>query len=296
MGQDVRRWLVGLGAVAATAAVVLSQAGVAGAASAGSAGIAGSKQLSASQASASQASASQAGASQASSGQIGRGVLAGQLAPGSVYVPTGQVLIPGDHGPAVRALQQRLNFLRYYPGKIDGQFNAMTLEAVWAFKEVQGISTASHANVVGAVFQRKLRNPRLPRVLVPHGGPGRIEVSKNTGVLVLYSHGKVRLISHVSTGGNCLPGQGCGWDTPDGNYLALSFLPGWIQVPLGEMFNPVFFIGRAYAIHGELDSAVPLFPASHGCVRIPMEVANFLHDLVRIGTTHIYIRGHNFYG
>jgi lipoprotein-anchoring transpeptidase ErfK/SrfK len=258
MRQDVRRWLAGLGMVAAVGAGVAGQAAVAGAATVG--------------------------------------LKQAMIPAGSVYVPTSQILIPGDHGPAVRALQQRLNFLHYYPGRIDGSFNAMTLEAVWAFKEVQGISTSSHANIVGHVFQRKLVNPRLPKALVPHGGPGRIEVSKNTGVMVLYSHGRVRLISHVSTGGNCLPGQGCGWNTPDGNYRALSFLPGWIQVPLGEMFNPIFFIGRTFAIHGELDSAVPLYPASHGCVRIPMEVANFLHKLVRIGTTHIYVRGHNYSG
>ena len=48
-------------------------------------------------------------------------------------------------------------------------------------------------------------------------------------------------------------------------------MPGWVTVPLGQMYNPVFFIGTAYAIHG--DTYVPLQPVSRGCVRIPMDIA-----------------------
>jgi hypothetical protein len=52
-------------------------------------------------------------------------------------------------------------------------------------------------------------------------------------------------------------------------------MPGWVTIPLGEMYNPVFFIGTEYAIHGATD--VPLRPASRGCVRIPMNTAGFFH-------------------
>ncbi len=201
-------------------------------------------------------------------------------------------------GPAVRRLQERLAELKYYPGKIDGQFGGDTLEAVWAFKEVQGISTSRDPDVVGRVMQRDLVTPRLPRVLARHGGRNlRIEINKRTEVLVLYRHQKVELISHVSTGGGyyypCPGGGTCGPAiTPDGDYRALSFAPGWVTVPLGYMDNPVFFIGEAYAIHG--DVPVPLQPVSHGCVRIPMDVAAFFHKLISISPAHgtpIYIRG-----
>ena len=137
-------------------------------------------------------------------------------------------------------------------------------------------------------------HPRAPKVLVPRGGSTRIEINQTSLVLVLYKNNQPELISHVSTGGGysyCDPGGGCGniAHTPDGNYKALSFLPGWVKVPLGEMFNPVFFIGRAYAIHG--DTSVPLYAASHGCVRIPMDIASFFHTLVPLGRTPVYIRG-----
>jgi putative peptidoglycan binding protein/L,D-transpeptidase-like protein len=272
MGHGIRRWLAGAGAAAAVGATVLG-AGTAGAASAAQA------------------------SSRLAVTQVSPAVLASRLIPGSVYVPTGAILIPGDHGPAVRALQQRLSFLHYYPGKVDGHFGTSTLEAVWAFKEVQGIGTKTNPNVVGRVFQRKLVNPRLPKVLKPSLGSSRIEVNKNIEVLVLYKNNKVELISHVSTGGNCLSGQGCGWNTPIGSFRARRFVGGWVPVPLGEMYNPVFFIGGLFAIHGDIP--VPLYPASHGCVRIPMDVAAFFHDRIHVSETNgtpIYIWGHIYYG
>jgi peptidoglycan hydrolase-like protein with peptidoglycan-binding domain len=192
-------------------------------------------------------------------------------------------------GPQVLRLQKRLAVLKYYPGPTDGQFGSDTLEAVWAFQEVQGLTPS---NVVNHAMLAALGNPRSPVELVPTGPSNRIEISLHREVLVLYRGGQVELISHVSTGGGyyyCSPGGGCGYAiTPTGDFSTLSFVPGWLQVPLGEMYNPVFFIGTAFAIHG--DTYVPLQPASHGCVRIPMDIAAFFHTLVAIPGTAVYVR------
>jgi peptidoglycan hydrolase-like protein with peptidoglycan-binding domain len=195
----------------------------------------------------------------------------------------------GQHGSAVRTLQRRLAALKYYPGAIDGNFSTNTLEAVWAFQEVQGLPGEDFVN---ARMQRALNHPRAPRVLDRAAGPNRIEVNIGIEVLVLYKHNQIQLISHVSSGGGyyyCSPGGGCGVAiTPTGNYSTRVFLPGWVVVPLGEMFNPVFFIGTAFAIHGDTD--VPLAPVSHGCVRIPMDIANFFHTLVKVPGEPVIIR------
>ena len=53
--------------------------------------------------------------------------------------PLTGTLRPGMAGTAVRTLQQRLAQLHYYPGPVNGRFGTDTLEAVWAFKEVQGL-------------------------------------------------------------------------------------------------------------------------------------------------------------
>jgi len=198
------------------------------------------------------------------------------------------VLRPGMRGQAVRLLQRRLAALRYYPGRVNGRFGSNTLEAVWAFQETQGLHPR---NAVTAAMQRALASPRPPRVLVPHGGRVRVEVSLKDQVLVLYKHNRVALVSHVSTAGGryfCSP-NGCGDPiTPTGDFTTLSFMPGWVNVPLGQMYNPVFFIGTLYAIHG--DTQVPLRPASHGCVRIPIDVAAFFHTLIPTSGTPVYIR------
>ena len=195
----------------------------------------------------------------------------------------------GMHGSAVRALQRRLAALKFYPGAIDGDFSTSTLEAVWAFQEVQGLPGE---DFVSSAMQRALADPRAPRVLDAAAGPNRVEINLGIEVLVLYHDNQIELISHVSTGGGyyyCSPAGGCGVAiTPTGNFSTLSFFPGWIAVPLGFMYNSVFFIGTAFAIHGETD--VPLAPVSHGCVRIPMDIAAFFHTLVKIPGEPVIIR------
>jgi lipoprotein-anchoring transpeptidase ErfK/SrfK len=223
--------------------------------------------------------------------------LTGQaLAATAAYVPPTINLSLGNHGPAVSSVQKRLNDLGYYAGPVDGRYGPDLEEAVWAFKEVQGLPINRGSSVITRAFRHALINPRAPKALVPNGGPGRIEINQNIQVLVMYRNNKPHLILHISSGGRYYypcPGDKsatCGPAvTPDGNYKALSYLQGNIKVPLGYMENPVFFIGRAYAIHG--GDAVPWYPASHGCVRIFDDAVNWFHKQVRIGLTHIYVRG-----
>ena len=261
--QAVKAAAVTLGALVALAAAVLGQAGVAQA---------------------------------ATTWPAGRGAQVREQT--WIAAPATGTLRPGMQGAAVRSLQQRLAQLRYYPGQVNGRFGTGTLEAVWAFKEVQGLPTAAGADDVDPAMQRALASPRLPQVLVPAGGRERIEVNLPLEVLVVYAHGQVQLISHISAGGGyryrCPGGGTCGPAlTPDGNYRARLFEAGWLRVPLGRMYNPVFFIGSNFAIHGDIP--IPLQPASHGCVRVPVDVANVLYKQIRIshyGGTPIYIRGH----
>jgi len=252
MAHGARRWLAGLGAIAAVGVTAAGQAGTASAA---------------------------------------------------VMVPASGLLHLGSHGAAVKSLQQRLAALHYYPGKIDGKFGWATMEAVWAFKEIQsGKRTPRHPNIVGAAMRRQLAHPKLPRAHKPHGGAWRVEVNKNLEVLVVYRHGKITLISHVSTAAYNRP-DGSGWITPNGRYRAREYLAGAIPDSTfgGFLYNPVFFIGRSYAIHGMPNptstfgyDGVPLNPASHGCVRVPMDVSRIFHRYVRIGVLHgtpIYVFG-----
>jgi lipoprotein-anchoring transpeptidase ErfK/SrfK len=200
-----------------------------------------------------------------------------------------QTLQAGMSGSAVKKLQRRLAVLKYYPGPIDGQFGPDTQEAVWAFQEVQGLPGEDY---VSSAMQRALAHPRAPKVLDRKAGASRVEVNLADEVLVLYHNNAIDLISHVSSGGGyyyCTIG-GCAFAiTPTGNFRTVVFMPGWVTVPLGEMYNPVFFIGTTFAIHG--DTYVPLEPVSHGCIRIPMDIAVFFHKLVKVPGEPVIVRG-----
>jgi len=203
------------------------------------------------------------------------------------YKPPARTLQEGMKGADVKALQQRLAALKYYPGSVDGVFGGDTLEAVWAFQEVNGLSADG---VVGPATKRALVNPRSFSPRDPKQSGTRIEVNLTRRVLVLYVNHKITLISHVSSGGGyyyCSSG-GCAYAvTPTGNFRTTVYMPGWVAVPLGEMYNPVFFIGTVFAIHGDTD--VPVNPVSHGCIRIPLDIAAFFHTLVKTPGTEVFV-------
>lgn len=210
---------------------------------------------------------------------------------GPAYTAPKRLLRYGVKGSDVKALQQRLAALKYYPGAADGKFGAYTLEAVWAFQEVQGLKVDG---VVGPVTVRALQHPRAYPARYPRGGLTRVEVNLRTRVLVVYRSGRVALISHISAGGGYVYGHGARAITPTGHFHTTVYLPGWITVPLGTMYNSVFFIRTSYAIHGELTYGpnggdVPLAPVSHGCVRIPYDIAQFFPTLVKTPGTPVYI-------
>ena len=75
--------------------------------------------------------------------------------------------------------------------------------------------------------------------------------------------------------------------TPRGNFRVYRKAGGWETSPLGRLYKADHFHG-GYAIHGEPE--VPLYPASHGCVRTPMHTADIVAGLLTIGTP-VYVRG-----
>jgi lipoprotein-anchoring transpeptidase ErfK/SrfK len=239
-------------------------------------------------AAASSASAAASGPAKATAAVASKTVSARSATP-AAYVPPSGTLSEGSSGAAVKALQQRLASLKYDPGTIDSHFGADTEDAVWAFQEINGVKVTG---VIDAATKRALVHPRTYRSNDPRQNGNRIEVNQALEVLILYKKGQISLISHVSTGGgywyNCGGGE-CQAITPNGNYRTDDYMSGWVTVPLGAMYNPVFFISTVYAIHG--DTYVPVFPDSHGCVRLPMFIANFFHTLVKTPGTEVFIYG-----
>jgi len=209
----------------------------------------------------------------------------------AAYTAPKRNLAPGMKGTDVKALQERLSSLKYYPGTIDGEFGGNTQAALWAFQEINGIKVTG---VVDAATKNALVHPKTYKSPAYAGKRAtRIEVDQALEVLVLFDNNTIKLISHVSSGGgyyyDC-GSYGCAQAvTPNGTYNTTVYMPGWVTVPLGAMYNPVFFISTVFAIHG--DTYVPVGPASHGCVRVPMDVAAIFHTLVKTPGTQVHLYG-----
>jgi hypothetical protein len=76
--------------------------------------------------------------------------------------------------------------------------------------------------------------------------------------------------------------------TPNGSYNVYWKIPGWHDAPLGHLYKPSFFNG-GIAFHGYYD--VPTYPASHGCVRLPMEFADWFYDQAAPPGALVYVYG-----
>jgi lipoprotein-anchoring transpeptidase ErfK/SrfK len=196
--------------------------------------------------------------------------------------PAGDVLERGSTGEEVVALQRRLTELKLDPGPADGSFGVGTMYAVQAFQKLNGMAPDGR---VGPKVREALASPAAPQPLMPNGGADRVEVDLRRQLLFLYKGGELRLISHVSTGNNetyCVEGS-CNNRavTPVGAFRFSWRYSGWRESRLGKLYNPVYFTSSGVAIHGS--TSVPTYPASHGCVRIPMHIAEYFPSLVRSG-------------
>lgn len=197
-----------------------------------------------------------------------------------------ETLVFGSEGPVVAQLQQRLIKLHFVPGPVTGRYDLATLTAVWAFRKANGLGVSQ---VVDARTWRALGHPRRIRPLVPQGAANRVEIDLRAQLAEVYRNGRLVLISHVSTGAGrryCLHGRCSKAITPTGDFKVRKKRGGWHKAPLGYLYKPVYFNG-GIALHGSRE--VPAHPASHGCVRLPLHVADQVHRLVTRGTA-VYVR------
>ena len=182
-----------------------------------------------------------------------------------VFVPR---LGPGSRGASVHALEVELARQHYALAAVDGYYGQDTYDAAIAFEKVHGLPRTGS---VDARFWRVLLSSSAP---IPRYGGDHIEVNKSLQYLMVVRGGKTTLVVPVSTGAT--------GNTPVGRWHVYSKVPGYNAK---EMFYSSFFIG-AFAIHGY--HSVPAYPASHGCVRIPIWVATRVYGLAPYGSA-VYI-------
>lgn len=172
----------------------------------------------------------------------------------------------GSRGLAVRALQRRLKDLGYLV-RVSGRFDGTTGRAVLAFNKVNGFARVTSAG--RAAFRRLARGGGGFRLRYPKAGK-HVEFDWSRQVLVLARGSRPVMILHTSSGTSATP-------TVLGKYRFYRREPGYNNK---RMYYSLYFVG-GYAIHGY--SPVPTYPASHGCLRIPIPSAKRVYGWVSLG-------------
>jgi peptidoglycan/xylan/chitin deacetylase (PgdA/CDA1 family)/lipoprotein-anchoring transpeptidase ErfK/SrfK len=174
----------------------------------------------------------------------------------------------GSTGPEVAYLQKILKQRSYPAGEIDGSFGYATLQAVYAFEKVYGL-TRDGVVPTGQMLEiaRKGR-PAKPNRRYHNF----IDVDISRQVLFEVRDDKVIRTLPISSGNEeyyTVDGQTYKAHTPRGEFRIQRKIAGKRVSRLGTLWWPSYFTG-GYAIHGS--DSVPTYPASHGCIRIPRYV------------------------
>jgi L,D-transpeptidase catalytic domain/Putative peptidoglycan binding domain len=172
----------------------------------------------------------------------------------------------GERGTKVLMLQRGLHKLGFSV-PVTGYYDWLTSTAVNAFRKTNGMGRDGYA--LKSVYAKVLRGEGAYELRYPKAGK-HVEFDWSRQVLVLADKGKPFRVYHTSSGTPATP-------TVFGTYRFYLQTPGTNSK---GMVHSSYFI-RGYAIHGY--ASVPNYPASHGCLRVPIPNASSIFGWIDIG-------------
>lgn len=182
--------------------------------------------------------------------------------------------------------EQLLASLGYWTGSVDGTLDSRFRHALTAFQKVEGRARTGRL-ALQELDSLRLASKPLPR----HTGFAHIEIDLRRQVLFVVdlndSITRILPISSGNEGAYVDHGQVHRAHTPTGTFKVLRQIRGWRLSTLGLLYYPNY-IHEGLAVHGS--PSVPAYPASHGCIRVPMFAAKELSTLMPVGTEVIVYR------
>jgi L,D-transpeptidase catalytic domain/Putative peptidoglycan binding domain len=172
----------------------------------------------------------------------------------------------GERGVKVLMLQRALRS-EGFATPVTGYYDDGTARAVLAFRKTNGLGRDGFATK--EVFAMLARGRGAFKLRYPKAGK-HVEFDWSRQVLVLARRGKPYRTYHTSSGTAATP-------TVFGTYRFYLKTPG---TNANGMVHSSYFI-RGYAIHGY--ASVPTYPASHGCLRVPIPNAASIFNWIDIG-------------
>jgi peptidoglycan hydrolase-like protein with peptidoglycan-binding domain len=185
---------------------------------------------------------------------------------------TAAPLSVGSRGPEVRTLNARLAELSYLPaGATSGRFTDATSHAVVAFQKQRSLP---RTGIAGWKVLRALESATVPRPKTAGAGR-RIEVSLAKQLAFLVRGDRVVRTIAISS---AQPG----YVTPRGQFsIYRKERMSW-STPYSVWLPWASYFTGGIAFHAYPD--VPVYPASHGCVRVPTVFAPELYTFAVEGT------------
>lgn len=183
-------------------------------------------------------------------------------------------------------IEQRLSDLGYWITKVDGKRDDSTRQAIIAFQKVEG---RKRTGVLGASDMELLENASRPTAKYT-AGPAHVEVDISRQILMYVGDdGVVKKVVSVSTGNEKKYFDDNEWQvahTTRGNFKVQWKYNGVRKASLGSLYYPSYFNG-GIAVHGS--PSIPPYPASHGCVRVPLFADQALYKMMPVGMpVHVY--------
>ena len=170
-------------------------------------------------------------------------------------------------GEDVAETQRRMLAVGLDPGPVDGTFSDVTTHAAIAIEKWLGLPR--HGDI-GDEERAFLIAGRPPAPRQPSGNHVEIDIPRQVALLV---HGGTVVAWWPTSTGSAD-------NTPRGHYAVYNKVPAWDCGDVGCLYKPSYFVG-GFAVHGY--PSVPTYPASHGCARAPMAMAEWIYDQMPYG-------------
>ena len=182
----------------------------------------------------------------------------------------GSRLSTGSKGPQVHGMLVALARLKFRVPNTGSTFTSQVADAVVAFQKAYGLS---RDYVFGAACWKKLESAEVIKAKFSEPST-HIEVDKGRQIAMVVKNGAPCGIIAISSGAT--------GNTPTGTFhIFIKSL--WAQSNYdSKLFRSMGFY-KDFAMHGY--DPVPPYPASHGCVREPMWVAQWMYDQSWVGET-----------
>jgi L,D-transpeptidase-like protein/putative peptidoglycan binding protein len=218
-----------------------------------------------------------------------------------------QPLGRGMAGAEVQMVQERLDELGFFVGEIDGVFGPLFEQALWAYQKlVMNVPRDEPSSILTDEIWQDMQRPWRVEPYRWHSKGqatrNHVEIYLPSQVAVFFVDDVAEMIVHISSGDGkewrevvrIDPGEfgnENGTEQLERREIGVSVTPGGVftfdrivdglrNSALGGMWDPAYF-NYGIAMHGALN--VPLYPASHGCIRMSQTAGRTFHQYIDKG-------------